>query len=77
MIRRIEIKDPAVREQLVKDSKVTSAAVSYALNFKRNSPKSHEIREMALQRGGIYLEEQEVCRLVKVLDAKGNVVRTI
>lgn len=77
MIRRIELKDTEVRNMIAKDFGITSAALSMALSFKRNSPMARAVREMAMQHGGVYLEEKEVSRPVKVLDAKGNVVKTI
>ena len=77
MVRRIELKDTEMRRIIAKKLGVTSAALSMALSFKRNSPLSKTIREMALQHGGILLEEKEISKPVKVLDAKGNVVKTI
>lgn len=77
MVRRIELKDTEVRRMIAQKLGITSAALSMALSFKRNSPMAKTVREMALQHGGIYLEEKEVGRPVKVLDAKGNVVKTI
>lgn len=77
MIRRIELKDPEVRKWLERENKVSSAAVSMALSFKRNSPLANKIRAMALEHGGKYLEEKEIAKPVKVLDAKGDVIRTI
>lgn len=77
MVRRIELKDPKVRKWLETENMVSSGAVSMALSFKRNSPLANKIRAMALQNGGILLEEKEIDKPVKVLDAKGNVVRII
>lgn len=77
MVRRIELKDTEVRRMIAQKLGITSAALSMALSFKRNSPMAKIVREMALQHGGVYLEEKEVGRPVKILDAKGNVVRTI
>lgn len=77
MVRRVELKDVKVRRMIAEKLGITSGAVSMALSFKRNSPMAKTVREMALQNGGVYLEEKEVGRPVKVIDAKGNTIRTI
>lgn len=77
MVRRIELKDTKVRNMIAKKLGITSGALSMALSFKRNSLQARTVREMALQNGGVYLEEKEVGRPVKVLDAKGNVIKTL
>lgn len=77
MVRRVELKDAKVRRMIAEKLGITSGAVSMALSFKRNSPTAKLVREMALQHGGVYLEEKEIDRSVKVLDAKGCVVNTI
>lgn len=77
MIRKIELKGGMTSEYIARKVGVTPAAVSYALNFKRNSPISEQIRAMAMANGGVYLEEPENKRTTKVLDSHGNVIKTI
>ena len=48
-----------------------------ALSFDRNSLTAKQAREMALQRGGVLMEEKPIERKVRILDAKGETVRTL
>lgn len=61
---------------------VSTRAVFYALNYTSQSPRAEKIRQMAMEMGGqVYeiklAEPERPVKPVKVLDAKGNVVRTI
>ena len=60
---------------------VSSQSVSQALLFRRNSPNAVRIREAALANGGTLVQiidvTDELRKAIKVLDAKGNVVKTI
>lgn len=60
---------------------VTRQFVSQALMYKRNSAQAEKIRMAALENGGTMVQiidvTEEFKKAVKVLDAKGNVVRTI
>lgn len=60
---------------------VTRQCVSQALMYRRNSAQAEKIRMAALENGGKMVQiidvTEEFKKAVKVLDAKGNVVRTI
>jgi len=60
---------------------VSSQSVSQALLFRRNSLNAVRIREAALANGGTLVQiidvTDELRKAIKVLDAKGNVVKTI
>ena len=78
---RQEIKvSTAERQRLATLYKVTPQSVGLALRFKRDSLKARQIREDALQNGG-QLEEIRVIethkRNIRVLNAKGEVIKTI
>lgn len=81
IMKKILVKKGVSRE-LAKMFGVTHRAVCYALTYVSQSPTAEKIRETALQKGGqvyeIHLAEPETTKKpVKVLDKKGNVVRTI
>ncbi len=65
------------KAKLAKTFGVTVQNVSQALLFKRNSAQACRIREAALINGGELVQiinvTDELKRMVKVLDAKGNV----
>lgn len=78
----------AVKIELGKEEKreiaqafgVTVANVGLALLYKRNSPQSEKIRQMALQKGGRMVDVEVTVRevaaptkVVKILDKHGNV----
>lgn len=69
------------RAEIAKTFGVTSQCVSQALMYRRNSPKAEKIRIAALANGGTLVQiidiTEEFKKAVKVLDAKGNVVKTI
>lgn len=78
MEKKIVLKDKTIRRKIAEMVGVTPEAVTMALSYKRNSPNAIKIREMALQMGGIPMEELwRTKREVKVLDVKGNIVKTI
>ena len=61
---------------------VSTRAVFYALNYTSQSTRAEKIRSQALEMGGqVYeiklAEPERPAKPVKVLDNKGNVVRTI
>lgn len=66
-------------EEIAKIKGVTTACVRKALRYDSNSPTSRLIRAWALdpQNGGIEYVAQKKEKSIKVLDAKGNVVKTI
>lgn len=69
------------RAEIAKTFGVTIQSVSQALMYRRNSTQSEKIRMAALANGGTLVQiidvTEEFKKAVKVLDAKGNVVRTI
>lgn len=76
-MKMIVLQNKEARKKIRQELGITGAALSYALNFKRNSPMAIKARTMALQNGGILMEEAKGVRPVKVLDAKGNVVKVL
>lgn len=74
--QKIEL-NAAGKAKLAKTFGVTVQNVSQALLFKRNSSQACQIREAALVNGGALVQMIDVTdtvkRVVKVLDAKGNV----
>lgn len=78
--QKIEL--PAARKATLAETfGVTPQFVGQALAFKRNSPKAERIRVAALREGGRLVRTidvtDELRKAVKVLDTKGNVIRTI
>lgn len=69
------------RAEIAKAFGVTSQCVSQALMYRRNSLNAEKIRMAAMANGGRLVQiidvTEEFKKAVKVLDAKGNVVRTI
>ncbi|MDB9154217.1 hypothetical protein [Parabacteroides distasonis] len=69
------------KAEIAKTFGVTSQSVSQALLFRRNSPNAERIREAALANGGSLVQiidvTDELKKAIKVLDSKGNVVKTI
>lgn len=67
--------------EIAKTFGVSIQNVSQALLYKRNSLKAEKIREAALVNGGTLVQiidvTDEFKKTVKVLDAKGNVMKTI
>ena len=76
-MKMIVLQNKEAREKIRRELGITGAALSYALNFKRNSPTAVKARTMALQNGGVLMEEVKSVRPVKVLDAKGNVIKIL
>lgn len=66
-------------EEIANIKKVTTACVRKALRYDSDSPMSMLIRAWALdsRNGGIEYVAQKKEKPIKVLDAKGNVVKTI
>ena len=56
---------------------VTPECVRKALRYDSDSPLSMLIRAWALRNGGVEYKAQESKISTKVLDARGNVIRTI
>lgn len=76
-MKMIVLKDGEARKKIRRELGITSAALSQALRFQRNSLSAAKARAMAIQNGGVLMEEQKTVRTVKVLDAKGNVVKVV
>lgn len=80
MRQKIEL-NASGKALLAKTFKVSVQNVSQALLFKRNSPQACQIREAALINGGSLVQiinvTDELKRMVKVLDAKGNVEKVV
>ena len=71
-----------VAQELAEMFEVSHRAVCYALTYVSQSPRAEKIREAALQKGGqVYelrlAEPERTQKPIKVLDQKGNLVRTI
>lgn len=77
MRKKIELRDTAMRREICEALHITNAALSYALNYRRNSPSAVAARAMALERGGVLMEEKPMSRTVRILNAKGETVRVI
>jgi len=80
MRQKIEL-NAVGKAMLAKTFKVSVQNVSQALLFRRNSEQACKIREAALINGGKLVQiidvTDELKRMVKVLDAKGNVKEVI
>lgn len=78
--RKIELSAPK-KAEIAKAFGVTTQCVSQALLYRRNSAQAEKIRMAALENGGTMVQiidvTEEFKKAVKVLDAKGNVVRTL
>lgn len=77
MRRKIELADGIARKEICRVLGITGPALSMALSFKRNSPSAQKARTMALEWGGILMEEKPMSRTVRILNAKGETERTI
>lgn len=77
MRRKIELKNGAARKEICEALGISTAGLSLALSFDRNSLTAKQAREMALQRGGVLMEEKPIERKVRILDAKGETVKTL
>lgn len=62
MKRKILLENSEVRKMICRTLGISGMLLSYALNFKRNSRKCIAARQMALENGGILMEEKEVTR---------------
>lgn len=80
MRQKIEL-NASGKALLAKTFKVSVQNVSQALLFKRNSPQACRIREAALINGGSLVQiidvTDELKRVIKVLDSKGDVKAVI
>ena len=54
-MKMIVLQNKEAREKIRRELGITGAALSYALNFKRNSSTAVKARTMALQNGGVLL----------------------
>lgn len=72
----ILLNDKSAREAICKALDIKNSTLSMALSFQRNSPTAAQAREMALQHGGILMEEKPASRTVRILNAKGETVKT-
>ena len=77
MKQKIELKDGDSRKAICKALDISTAFLSLALSFKRNSAKALQAREMALKNGGILYVSQSPKSVVKVLDRNGEVVKIV
>ncbi len=57
MRKKIELTDRDARKKIRETFGVSSMSLSLALNFKRNSDKCVKMRKMALDNGGVMLQE--------------------
>lgn len=80
MRQYIELKNASARREIAEAFKVSLAYVSMSLNFKRQGDTSKKICEMAKNKGGKLVEVKEVemtTRTTKVLNTKGEIIKTI
>ena len=77
MKQKIELKNGDSRKAICKALDISSAFLSLALSFKRNSAKALQAREMALRNGGTLYVSQSPKSEIKVLNAKGEIIRVI
>ncbi|WP_455627249.1 hypothetical protein [Parabacteroides johnsonii] len=77
MRRKIELADMAARAEICRALGISKPLLSLALSFKRNSVAAQQARAMALEHGGILMEEKPMSRTVRILNAKGETERTI
>ena len=77
MRRKIELADMAARAEICRVLGISKPLLSLALSFKRNSLAAQQVREMALERGGVLMEEKPMSRTVRILNAKGETERVI
>lgn len=77
MRKKIELANMAARAEICRVLGISKTLLSLALSFKRNSPSAQKARTMALEQGGILMEEKPMSRTVRILNAKGETERTI
>ncbi len=75
--RKIELNDMAARAEICRSLGISKTLLSLALSFKRNSVAAQQARVMALERGGVLMEEKPMSRTVRILNAKGETERVI
>lgn len=68
----VELDNSKKRKALMNHLKVTSAAFSMYLNFKRNSKNAHKARVMAIEAGGKLYRTEVIDRgeAMKILDSE-------
>ncbi len=57
MRKKIELTDRAARKRIMETFGVSSMSLSLALNYKRNSDTCKKMRKMALDNGGVMMQE--------------------
>ena len=57
MKKMIILEDKAIRKKIADELGYTSQALGLALHFKRNSQKAKIARKMAIENGGVLMEE--------------------
>lgn len=77
MRRKIELTDMEARAEICRTLGISKPLLSLALGFKRNSAAAQQARAMALEHGGILMEEKPMSRTVRILNAKGDTQRII
>lgn len=77
MKRKIELADNAARAEICRALGISKTLLSLALSFKRDSAAARQARTMALEHGGILMEEKPLSRTMRILDARGETVRTL
>lgn len=77
MRRKIELADMDARNEICRTLGISKPLLSLALSFKRNSQSACKARDMALQMGGVMMEEKPMSRTVRILNAKGETERVI
>ena len=77
MRRKIELADTVTRTEICRTLGISKSFLSLALSFNRNSTAAQQARVMALERGGILMEEKPMSRTVRILNANGETERVI
>lgn len=77
MIKKIVLQDAEARKKICRALNISNALLSMSLSFKRNSAVCSQAREMALENGGVLMEERPMSRTVRILNARGETIKTM
>lgn len=73
----IELKDTKKRKMIAEHFGISLPNLSQTLRFKRNGANAEAIRSMAKENGGILYTGKDEPKMIRVLDSKGNIKKTI
>lgn len=77
MIKKIVLQDTEARKKICQALNISNALLSMSLSFKRNSAVCSQARKMALENGGVLMEEKPMSRTVRILNARGETIKTM